>query len=122
MLSIPLFLGYRHLSAYYEEPFSKENFGIISLFALVLYLLYLSLFMYLGVDGLYELQKFGRPSRKLANFFIYPGIGFGLAIFPKVASEYMFNAFSMNMLRIQSQLCAITGWLLIIYLGSILIL
>jgi len=122
LLSIPVYLGFRHVREYYENPFSKENFGIDSLLALITYFSYFCIFIYLGINGLYELNELGRQSRKFATFFIYPSIGFGLAIFPKIASEYLLEAFSINSLRFQYQLCAFVGWLLILYLVSILVI
>jgi len=122
LLSLPLYLGFRHSVEYYEGPFSKENFGVSSLLALILFCSYFVIFINLGIEELYELKELGRQSRKFATFFIYPSIGFGLAIFPKMASEYIFDAFSMASLRFQFQLCAFIGWLLIAYLASILVL
>ena len=122
LLSIPLYLGFRQLVEYYDGPFSKENFGLLSLLALIIYFVYFGVFIYLGIDGLYELKELGRQSRKFATFFIYPSIGFGLAIFPKITSEYIFDAFSMASLRFQYQLCSFIGWLSIAYLASILVL
>ncbi len=122
LFSVPLYLGARHIIEYYDAPFSRENFGKASLLATVLYLLYLIAFLRLGTDGLYELKEFGSIVRKFSIFFIYPSIGFGLAIFPKLASEYIFNAYSMALLNFQYQLCSLIGWLLIIYLAGILLL
>jgi hypothetical protein len=122
LLSAPLYLGARHIIEYYDAPFSKENFGKASLLAAVLYFLYLATFLRLGTDGLYELKQFGNVVKKFSTFFIYPSIGFGLAIFPKLASEYIFNAYSMALLNFQYQLCSLIGWLHIIYLACVLLL
>lgn len=122
LCSLPVYFGYRHFLEYWESSLSKENFSLVSWVALILLFSYFGLVIYMGIDELYELKEAGRESRKFITFFIYPSVGFGLAIFPKIASEYIFNAFSMNMLRIQNQLCSFMGWLLIFYLVFVLVL
>jgi len=84
--------------------------------------LYFGIFIYLGIENLIELNEYGRQSQKFANLFIYPSIGFGLVIFPKSASELILNQFSYATERLLHQLCAFVGWLLVIYLGCILVL
>lgn len=122
LLSLPIYLGYGHFFEYWECSLSKENFNVTSWAALILFCSYFGVVIYAGIEELYKLKEVGREYRKFITFFIFPSVGFGLAIFPKIASEYIFNAFSTNTLRLQNQLCSLAGWILIIYLVSVLVL
>lgn len=121
LLSLPCYLGFRHMLEYYDAPFSKDNFGIGAALATVLLVLYIISFFYLRIDELYDLSE-GRKRDKFAIFFIEPTIGFGIAIFNKVAAEYMFNFNTLSSIKFLKEICTFVGWLLIIRLIGVFIL
>jgi hypothetical protein len=119
LLSFPLYFGYQHISYFSESPFSYRYFGITSILASVLFLLYLFLFFYLGLDGLYELTRRGRKSFNIVSAFLLPSIGFGIAIFNIMAADFMkdFEDPSANKYYRTNRLTAcILGWLIIAFL------
>ena len=77
--------------------------------------------IYLGIEDLFDLKNSGEEYQKFTSFFIYPSIGFGFVIFPKISAELIFNAFSYTTERFQYQLSAFVGWLLVAYLGCVLV-
>lgn len=71
-----------------------------------------------GIYSFYEPVSTIRDHRFL-YFFLLPGLGFGIAIFPRVAAEYSQNYLPM----LQSGLLkhfAIYGWLIILALALII--
>lgn len=120
LLSVPSFLAVKYFSEYYEGTVSLGMFGFWPSIALILYLIYLGLYFFLGIDGLYELNDFQRENRKYQTFFLCPTIGFGLAIFPKCATEYIFNYWSFSEFDVYVKYTAFTGWSLILYVASVI--
>lgn len=116
LLSFPFYLGYQHISYFSKDPFSYRYFGITSMLASVLFLLYLLLFFHLGKDGLYEVIGGGRRTIKAIWVFFVPSFGFGIAIFNVVAVDFIADLedASANKYYRTNRLTASTfGWLII---------
>lgn len=119
LLSFPFYLGYKHISYFSKAPFSYRYFGITSILASVLYLLYLLLFFYVGLDGLYELTWRGRKSFTTVSAFILPSFGFGIAIFNVIAVDFIntINGPSTNTYYRRNRVTVgILGWFIIGFL------
>jgi hypothetical protein len=113
LLFVPCFLGVKHIFVYYDSPFSMKNFGVGSIVALFLFVLYLVLFFHLGIDGLYELSEERRYRDKFFILFVLPSFGFGIAIFNLIAFEYLRGYESHASTKLQKEISALVGWLLI---------
>lgn len=112
VLLIPcIFFAYRHWRDYVEQSFWYDwKFG--QYVGLAGFVCYLILYMALGVDRLYSFQNLSL-SRNITTFFIAPGVGFALIIFPRVAAEF----FSENVEHLVDRINfpAVIGWVLVSY-------
>ena len=120
LVLIPIFFGYRYVTEFHE-PFSRQNWQFHNWLAALFYVGYLTLFFVHEKHGLYALSTYITESRKFFTFFVLPSIGFGLALFPKVASEFTKDHFKLVQVGIVN-FAAFWGWLIVLYLLLIIII
>ncbi|BCO17633.1 hypothetical protein KUC3_04900 [Alteromonas sp. KC3] len=120
LISIPSFFAVRHFNEYgtFDDP---KIWGRAEKIASLLFALYLGMILVLGKSGIYSFYEPVSTIRdpRFMFFFLFPSIGFGIAMFPRVAAEFSQNYLPMlqsDMLKYFS----IYGWLIIVCLTLII--
>lgn len=120
LITIPIFFAVRHVDEYgtFDDP---KIWGNAEKFASSLFLLYLGMVLVLGKSGIYSFYEPVSSIRdpRFGFFFLFPSLGFGIAMFPRVAAEFSQNYLPMvqsGMLKYFS----IYGWLIIVCLALII--
>ncbi|NVK57204.1 MAG: hypothetical protein HWE26_16505 [Alteromonadaceae bacterium] len=121
LVSVPIFLALRHYDAY--GTFEDSNiWGKSEKLALMIFMLYIAMVIVLGKSGIYTFYEPITAIRdhRFVYFFCAPGLGFGIAIFPRVAAE--FSQLYLPMLKTGTlKYFAIFGWLIIVALTLVLV-
>ena len=120
LIAIPIFLAVRHLDEYgtFDDP---KIWGNGEKIASSLFVFYLGMVLVLGKSGIYSFYDPVSSIRdpRFMFFFLFPSIGFGIAMFPRVAAEFSLSYLPMlqsGMLKYFS----VYGWLIIVCLALII--
>lgn len=92
-----------------------------STLASILLVIYSTVIVIFGANEIYNYSSIGSEFRKFSDFFVFPAIGFTLAIFPKPVAEYSNFHVNLKMLNIE-EVFIVPGWILIMYLFIIFII
>ncbi|WP_070123166.1 hypothetical protein [Alteromonas confluentis] len=120
LIAIPAVLAIRHFYEY--GSFDQPNIrGASEKAASALLVIYVGMVLVLGKSGIYSFYEPVSHIRdpRFVLFFLLPGFGFGIAMFPRIAAEFSENYLPMlrsGMLRY----FGIYGWALICCLAIII--
>ena len=97
------------------------NYGnLLAVFAFVLYVLFVA---FTGHDGMMEIWEFRTRGHGLVRAYLYPSIGYSLAIFPQVVKEFVEDKIGKGVntpyfvFSIAGWLAVSGQWFIIIYRG-----
>ena len=108
------FLGLKSVYEYGKRP----SFGIGGVIAFIFLTIYVLLVAFMGADRLQGIESeiSGFNLKRFGAFFVFPGIGLSLILFPKIAAEYSDNYFKLvsgNALGAYS----LIGWAVLVLSG-----